>query len=115
MQEYDQHNLTKAVIARLADTPNARTREIMTSLVQHMHDFAREVRLTEAEFRKVELPVRSWIRRLRKGVSALASPRLRRSLFISVARPPALGSPAVDPAASVREGRCRRRFSPRIV
>ena len=50
MQEYDQHNLTKAVIARLADTPEARTREIMTSLVRHLHDFARKVRLTEAEW-----------------------------------------------------------------
>lgn len=50
MQEYDQHNLTKAVIARLADTPDARTREIMSSLVRHLHDFAREVKLTEAEW-----------------------------------------------------------------
>ena len=52
MQEYDQHNLTQAVIARLADTPNARTREIMTSLVRHLHDFAREVRLTEVEWKQ---------------------------------------------------------------
>jgi hydroxyquinol 1,2-dioxygenase len=52
MQEYDQHNLTQAVIARLADTPNARTREIMTSLVRHLHDFAREVRLTEADWKQ---------------------------------------------------------------
>ena len=52
MQEYDQHNLTQAVIARLADTPNARTREIITSLVRHLHDFAREVRLTEAEWKQ---------------------------------------------------------------
>ncbi|KWR90821.1 intradiol ring-cleavage dioxygenase [Cupriavidus sp. IDO] len=52
MQEYDQHNLTQAVIARLADTPNVRTREIMTSLVRHLHDFAREVKLTEDEWKQ---------------------------------------------------------------
>ena len=50
MQEYDQHNLTEAVIARLADTPDARTKEIMTGLVRHLHDFAREVKLTETEW-----------------------------------------------------------------
>lgn len=42
--------ITQAVIARLATTPDARFKEVMTSLVQHLHAFAREVKLTEAEW-----------------------------------------------------------------
>jgi hydroxyquinol 1,2-dioxygenase len=51
MREYDQYNLTEAVIACLADAPKARTRQVMTSLVRHLHEFAREVRLTDAEWK----------------------------------------------------------------
>jgi hydroxyquinol 1,2-dioxygenase len=52
MRNLTQDNITQAVIARLADTPDARLKEIMTSLVQHLHAFAREVKLTEAEWFK---------------------------------------------------------------
>lgn len=45
-----QDTITQAVIARLADTPDARLKEVMTSLVQHLHAFAREVKLTETEW-----------------------------------------------------------------
>lgn len=41
--------ITQAVIARHAQAGDARLREVMTSLVQHLHAFAREVRLTDAE------------------------------------------------------------------
>lgn len=50
MRNLTQDNITQAVIARLADTPDPRLKEIMTSLVQHLHAFAREVKLTEAEW-----------------------------------------------------------------
>jgi hydroxyquinol 1,2-dioxygenase len=50
MRNLTQDNITQAVIARLADTPDARLKEIMTSLVQHLHSFAREVKLTEEEW-----------------------------------------------------------------
>jgi len=50
MRNLTQDNITQAVIARFADTPDARLKEIMTSLVQHLHAFAREVKLTEAEW-----------------------------------------------------------------
>jgi hydroxyquinol 1,2-dioxygenase len=43
-------NITQAVIARLGATPDPRARELMTSLVQHLHAFARDVRLTESEW-----------------------------------------------------------------
>jgi catechol 1,2-dioxygenase len=42
--------LTDEVVRRLEQTPDPRLREIMCSLVRHLHDFAREVRLTEAEW-----------------------------------------------------------------
>ena len=50
MRNLTQDNITQAVIARLADTPDPRLKEIMTSLVQHLHAFAREVKLTEEEW-----------------------------------------------------------------
>jgi hydroxyquinol 1,2-dioxygenase len=52
MRNLTQDNITQAVLARFADTPDARLKEIMTSLVQHLHAFAREVKLTEEEWFK---------------------------------------------------------------
>ena len=52
MRNLTQDNITQAVIARFADTPDPRLKEIVTSLVQHLHAFAREVRLTEGEWFK---------------------------------------------------------------
>ena len=50
MRNLNEHTITDAVVARLVDTPDPRTRYIVTSLVRHLHAFAREVRLTEAEW-----------------------------------------------------------------
>jgi hydroxyquinol 1,2-dioxygenase len=50
MRNLTQDNITQAVIARFANTPDPRLKEIMTSLVQHLHAFAREVKLTEQEW-----------------------------------------------------------------
>jgi hydroxyquinol 1,2-dioxygenase len=46
----DQQDVTKAVLSELERAPNARFREIMSAFVRHLHDFAREVKLTEEEF-----------------------------------------------------------------
>ena len=46
MRNLNEHTITDAVVARFADTTDRRTRYIMTSLVRHLHAFAREVRLT---------------------------------------------------------------------
>jgi hydroxyquinol 1,2-dioxygenase len=43
-------DLTDAVLARLARCEDARFKEIMTSLIRHLHAFVREVELTEAEW-----------------------------------------------------------------
>jgi catechol 1,2-dioxygenase len=46
-----QKDVTSAAIAAMQQTPDLRLREIMTSLVKHLHGFIRDVGLTEAEFR----------------------------------------------------------------
>ena len=43
--------LTRSVLAVMQQTPDARLREIMLSLVGHLHGFVKETRLTEDEFR----------------------------------------------------------------
>lgn len=46
-----QEDVTTAVLSELQRAPNARFKEIMTAFVRHLHDFAREVKLTEEELR----------------------------------------------------------------
>ena len=60
MRNLNQDTITQSVIARFADTPDPRLKEIMISLVQHLHAFARDVKLTEAEwFRGIEFLTRT--------------------------------------------------------
>lgn len=47
-----ERDVTDAVIAVMERTPDPRLREIMVSLITHLHGFVREVRLTEPEFRQ---------------------------------------------------------------
>jgi catechol 1,2-dioxygenase len=47
-----QENVTEAVLEAYAKIPDARTRDIVLSLVKHLHAFLRDVHLTEAEFHK---------------------------------------------------------------
>ncbi|MCW5634397.1 MAG: hypothetical protein KIT17_13780 [Rubrivivax sp.] len=51
MRLIDEDHITQAVIASHAGVEDARLRDVMTSLVQHLHAFAREVKLTEDEWR----------------------------------------------------------------
>ncbi|MDH3302029.1 MAG: catechol 1,2-dioxygenase [Acidimicrobiia bacterium] len=44
-------DVTEAVLAVMGRTPDPRLREIMVSLVEHLHGFVRDVALTEDEFR----------------------------------------------------------------
>jgi protocatechuate 3,4-dioxygenase beta subunit len=48
----NQAEVTDAVIAAFSRTEDARLREILLSLVRHLHGFVREVRLTEREFQQ---------------------------------------------------------------
>ncbi|HEY6563096.1 MAG TPA: dioxygenase [Pirellulaceae bacterium] len=50
MREFDEKGITQAVIARMSDCDDPRFRKVMTSLITHLHDFVREVKLTDAEW-----------------------------------------------------------------
>jgi hydroxyquinol 1,2-dioxygenase len=47
-----QQDVTEAVLGEMRRTPSARSKEILASLVRHLHGFVREVKLTEAEFQE---------------------------------------------------------------
>jgi catechol 1,2-dioxygenase len=44
--------VTQAVLDEMKRTPDARTKEILESMVRHLHAFVREVKLTDEEFDK---------------------------------------------------------------
>jgi hydroxyquinol 1,2-dioxygenase len=48
----NEQDVTVAVLAELQRAQDPRLREIMSAAVRHLHAFAREVRLTEAEFQQ---------------------------------------------------------------
>jgi hydroxyquinol 1,2-dioxygenase len=50
MREFDEKSITRAVIARMDNCDDPRFKRVMTSLITHLHDFVREVELTEAEW-----------------------------------------------------------------
>ena len=52
MREFDEKSITAAVIGRLSESDDARFKQVMTSLIGHLHDFVREVKLTESEWFK---------------------------------------------------------------
>ncbi|MCX7153543.1 MAG: catechol 1,2-dioxygenase, partial [Proteobacteria bacterium] len=45
-----QQDVTTAVLAEMHRTPDPRTKQILESLVRHLHGFVRDVKLTEREF-----------------------------------------------------------------
>jgi hydroxyquinol 1,2-dioxygenase len=45
-----EKDVTKAVLGEVQRAQNPRLREIMSAFVRHLHDFARDVKLTEEEF-----------------------------------------------------------------
>lgn len=50
MQLVTEDNITELAKQRWGTAHDERSRELLAALVQHLHDFAREVRLTEAEW-----------------------------------------------------------------
>ncbi len=48
----NQQDVTPAVLSVMEQTTDPRLREIMSSLITHLHTFVRDVRLTEAEFQQ---------------------------------------------------------------
>ncbi len=49
-QDLDENTVTAAVLEQMANTPNPRLKQVMESLVKHLHDFARDVDLTPEEW-----------------------------------------------------------------
>ena len=50
MRNIIEDTITQAVVASMREAEDARLRTVMTGLVQHLHSFAREVKLTEDEW-----------------------------------------------------------------
>jgi hydroxyquinol 1,2-dioxygenase len=50
MRDLDERNITEAVLETFAEAPDPRFKAVMTSLIRHLHDFAREVELTPDEW-----------------------------------------------------------------
>lgn len=50
MRNLTEQNITEAVLDTFAKTQNPRLKEVVTSLVKHLHAFVREVELTEEEW-----------------------------------------------------------------
>jgi hydroxyquinol 1,2-dioxygenase len=50
MRNLTEANLTDAVLAKLQGATDPRFKQVMTSLIKHLHAFVREVELTEAEW-----------------------------------------------------------------
>ncbi|MEY3695310.1 MAG: hypothetical protein RL083_1135, partial [Pseudomonadota bacterium] len=49
MRNLTEHNLTDAVLARLSECDDPRLKQVMTSLIKHLHDFVREIEPTPQE------------------------------------------------------------------
>ena len=50
MRNLTEANITEAVLTTFEGAPNERLKQVMTSLVKHLHAFIREVNLTEEEW-----------------------------------------------------------------
>ncbi len=50
MRNFDEHNITEAVLARVANAPDPRIRQISEALVRHLHAFVREIEPSFAEW-----------------------------------------------------------------
>jgi hydroxyquinol 1,2-dioxygenase len=50
MRQFTEDTLTEAVVSRLKDVKDARFKQLMTSLIRHLHAFAKDVQLTEEEW-----------------------------------------------------------------
>ena len=50
MRQFNEDNLTAAVVSRLDKVQDPRFKQIITSAIKHLHAFARDVQLTEEEW-----------------------------------------------------------------
>ncbi|HUK02592.1 MAG TPA: intradiol ring-cleavage dioxygenase [Steroidobacteraceae bacterium] len=50
MADLNENTITQAVIERMSECKDPRFKQVMTSLITHLHDFIRDVKLTEEEW-----------------------------------------------------------------
>jgi len=50
MRQFTEDTLTEAVVSRLKDVKDVRFKQLMTSLIRHLHAYAKDVQLTEEEW-----------------------------------------------------------------
>jgi len=50
MRNFDEHNITQAVLDRLASTESPRVKQVSSALVRHLHNFVREIEPTQQEW-----------------------------------------------------------------
>src|SRR5258706_1822757 len=50
MKSLTEESLTRTALERIADCRNPRLKQVVSALTQHLHDFAREVKLTPNEW-----------------------------------------------------------------
>ena len=50
MRDFDERNITEAVLERVAASPSPRARQVSEALVRHLHAFVREIEPTIAEW-----------------------------------------------------------------
>jgi hydroxyquinol 1,2-dioxygenase len=51
MQHLTESSVTEHVLERISDCPSPRLKQVMTALIEHLHEFAREVVLTPEEWK----------------------------------------------------------------
>lgn len=121
MRNIDENTITEAVIAAMGTCPDPRLKTVMTSLVQHLHAFAREVRLTEPEWEQA-IRFLTWVGHItddKRQEFILLSDTLGLSTLVTAqnnAKPPACteatvfgpffvaGAPEVAPGADIANG-----------
>src|SRR5271154_7308232 len=52
MRNFDEHNITLAVLERVEPTASPRARAVSEALVRHLHDFIREIEPTFEEWER---------------------------------------------------------------
>ncbi|MGO9454050.1 MAG: intradiol ring-cleavage dioxygenase [Candidatus Binataceae bacterium] len=50
MKSLTEDGITRSALSRIADCPNPRLKEVVRALTRHLHEFAREVKLTPEEW-----------------------------------------------------------------
>ena len=85
-----EDDITAEVLERFAATADPRLREIMLSLIGHLHAFVKDVQLTEAEwFKAIEILTEAGkMRSDRRQEFILFSDTLGVSMVVDLARPP---------------------------